>query len=104
MTVPPMPELPETCYACGRKIIERTPPKELGILVATPKKIGKYTIRRQAWDENWNEITEDIFFHENCYFNGFVAAIRYGYSLHLMEQDGTITTESLRADHGVDHE
>ena len=68
----------EICYACGEEIVERIPPKDLARLISTPQKIGKYTIRRQAWDENWKEITEDTFYHESCYYRGFVSAIRYG--------------------------
>ena len=53
-------------------------PKDFAWADTHLNKVGKYTIRRQAWDENWKEITEDTFFHEACYYKGFISAIRYG--------------------------
>lgn len=78
----------EICYACGKEIEERIPPHEVAKNLAINRPIGKYTVRRAAWDENWKEITEDIFFHEACYFNGFVSAIRYGLAVKEWEESG----------------
>jgi hypothetical protein len=69
-----MSEKHEICYACGFEIIERVAPPTIG----TFQKVGKYTIRRQAWDDNWKEINQDTFFHEECYYKGFISAIKYG--------------------------
>ena len=66
--------------SCGEEIIEREYPVSMAGEAPVGSghsnaKVGKYTIRRQAWDENWKEITEDTFYHESCYYRGFVSAI-----------------------------
>ncbi len=88
----------DICYACDKPIQERDAPPTSGIF----QKVGKYTIRRQAWDENWKEITEDTFFHEECYYRGFCFAIKHGWLYgEMMKAVGEV--ESFRAKDGVDH-
>jgi len=102
----------EVCFACGKPIEERDAPPQIG----TFQKVGKYTIRRQAWDDKWEPITEDTFFHEECYYKGFVMAVKHGFLTWQQKEayknlyQGRVETignpqplESLRRDYGVDH-
>lgn len=91
----------ETCYACGKEIVERDAPPLSGNF----QKVGKYTIRRQAWDENWKEITEDTYFHEECYYHGFIMAVKHGYLTWQQKEayKNLYINESFRSDSGVDH-
>jgi len=92
----------ETCFACGKPIEERDAPPTSGIF----QKVGKYTIRRQAWDKDWKEIAEDTFFHEECYYKGFVMAVKHGYLTHAQHEAYKNLyqgAESFRSDGGVDH-
>jgi len=94
----------ETCFACGKPIEERIPPQGPPYYLSNP--IGKYTIRRQAWDENWKLIEEDTYFHEECYYKGFVMAVKHGYLTHAQHEAYKNLyqgAESFRSDGGVDH-
>ena len=100
----------ETCFACGKPIEEREMPRAWNTSDANVflgvKMVGKYTIRRQAWDENWKEIHEDTFFHEECYYKGFVMAVKHGYLTHAQHEAYKNLyqgAESFRSDGGVDH-
>lgn len=75
----------DTCAACGKAIHERDMPLDIRSTNpnAPPIKVGKYTIRRQAWDENWKPINKDVYFHEECYFNGFIESIIQGYHRYI---------------------
>jgi hypothetical protein len=76
----------EVCYACGKDIEERIPPEGPPYFLTKP--VGKYTVRRQTWDENWKLIEEDHYFHEKCYYDGFISAIRYGLAVKEWEDSG----------------
>ena len=93
----------EICYACGFEIVERIPPATIPQLVG--KSIGKYTIRRQAWDDNWKEVIEDTYFHEECYYKGFIMSIKHGwlYGEMMKAVDESAKEASYRASGGVDH-
>lgn len=75
----------EICFACGKPIEERKVP--VGVLSSSDS-VGKYTVRRTYYDENWNEIIEDNYFHEKCYYEGFISALRYGLAVKEWEDSG----------------
>jgi hypothetical protein len=96
----------EICYACEKPIEERQLPKEIHGQGVGPQFVGKYTIRRQAWDENWKPINTDTYFHEECYYKGFIFAIKHGwlYGEMMKAVDESAKQASYRASGGVDHE
>jgi hypothetical protein len=97
--------LTDICYACEKEIIERDAPPAIGHF----QKVGKYTIRRQAWDKDWKPINEDTYFHEECYYKGFIFAIKHGWLYGEMMKAIDLTTadnalvKAWRRDNGVDH-
>jgi hypothetical protein len=94
----------DTCYACDKPIEEREMPKHADYY-SVPKMVGKYTLRRAYYDENWKMLTEDIYFHEACWFHGFAMAIKHGYlTWQQKEAYKHMHTESFRSTGGVDHE
>ncbi len=93
----------DICYACDKPIIERQMPESF--MGGLNKLVGKYTIRRQAWDDNWKEIIEDTFYHEECYYRGFCMSIKHGwlYGEMMKAVDESAKEASYRASGGVDH-
>ena len=96
----------DKCYACGLEIEERdVPPGMWGSGASLPlnvSRIGKYTLRRSTFDENWKHSTEDIYYHESCWFHGFAMAIKHGW-LTYEQSEAYKHLQSARSDSGVDH-
>jgi hypothetical protein len=60
------------CFACDKPINIRYSAK-------FANGVGIQTIRLTTYDKDWAEVNKEVYFHDECFYFGFMEAVKRGY-------------------------